>query len=293
MNERYAIVNILFILSCRQVRVEDPKFDEKLVKFEGENSIVRTYKFGILSVQNGQKEEDMWYRNSGTDDLWEFMDFLGTKIALKDWRNFRGGLDIKTDFTGAHSYYTQVQFLLPLSFYFIYRRSVRFNIFLLIFAQHRGFEIMFHVAPLLPFNPNDEQQLERKRHLGNDVVMVLFVDNTEEIDLSVIKSKFNHVFCLVQKNKDRSADTVHYKFVESRKYILDRQISAERKRKRKRKRKRIFFVQASRKLSSDDVFSLQCYVCVEERSVSIHSFSPEKLDNTKKPIRKRVSVNEM
>jgi hypothetical protein len=272
MNERYAIVNILFILSCRQVRVEDPKFDEKLVKFEGENSIVRTYKFGILSVQNGQKEEDMWYRNSGTDDLWEFMDFLGTKIALKDWRNFRGGLDIKTDFTGAHSYYTQVQFLLPLSFYFIYRRSVRFNIFLLIFAQHRGFEIMFHVAPLLPFNPNDEQQLERKRHLGNDVVMVLFVDNTEEIDLSVIKSKFNHVFCLVQKNKDRSADKGHSKFVESR---------------------RIFFVQASRKLSSDDVFSLQCYVCVEERSVSIHSFSPEKLDNTKKPIRKRVSVNEM
>lgn len=95
--------------------MDDPKFDEKLVKFEGENSIVRSYKFGVLSVQNGQQEEDMWYGNGGTDDFWEFLDFLGTKIALKDWRNFRGGLDTKTDTTGVHSYYTQV-----LCFFFLF-----------------------------------------------------------------------------------------------------------------------------------------------------------------------------
>ena len=35
---------------------------------------------------------------------------------------------------------------------------------------------MFHVASLLPFNPDDKQRLERKRHLGNDVVLVLFLE---------------------------------------------------------------------------------------------------------------------
>ena len=31
----------------------------------------------------------------------------------------------------------------------------------------RDREIMFHVAPLLPFTENDAQQLQRKRHIGN------------------------------------------------------------------------------------------------------------------------------
>jgi hypothetical protein len=118
--------------------------------------------------------------------LFEFLDFLSTKIALKEWRNYRGGLDVRSDMTGAHSYYT----------------------------EHRGFEIMFHVAPLLPFFPDDPQQLERKRHLGNDVVLVFFLAEGATIDVSIIKSKFNHVFCLVQKNKEKSTERdVVYKFV--------------------------------------------------------------------------------
>jgi hypothetical protein len=33
---------------------------------------------------------------------------------------------------------------------------------------------MFHVAPLLPFQAADLQRVERKRHLGNDVVNIVF-----------------------------------------------------------------------------------------------------------------------
>jgi hypothetical protein len=85
---------------------------------------------------------------------------------------------------------------------------------LMFLFQHRGFEIMFHVAPLLPYYPNDPQQLERKRHLGNDVVLIMFLDSPTPIDLSVIKSKFNHVFCLVQKNYEKSTpELVQYKYV--------------------------------------------------------------------------------
>lgn len=35
-------------------------------------------------------------------------------------------------------------------------------------------EIMFHVAPLLPHTAGDSQQLQRKRHVGNDIVAIVF-----------------------------------------------------------------------------------------------------------------------
>ena len=33
---------------------------------------------------------------------------------------------------------------------------------------------MFHVTTLLPFTDTDRQQLQRKRHVGNDIVAVVF-----------------------------------------------------------------------------------------------------------------------
>lgn len=39
-----------------------------------------------------------------------------------------------------------------------------------------GHEIMFHVSTLLPFTPEQRQQVERKRHVGNDIVNIVFVD---------------------------------------------------------------------------------------------------------------------
>ena len=37
-----------------------------------------------------------------------------------------------------------------------------------------GKEIMYHVATLLPFSDTDAQQLQRKRHIGNDIVSIVF-----------------------------------------------------------------------------------------------------------------------
>ena len=33
---------------------------------------------------------------------------------------------------------------------------------------------MYHVATLLPFSDTDAQQLQRKRHIGNDIVSIVF-----------------------------------------------------------------------------------------------------------------------
>jgi hypothetical protein len=36
------------------------------------------------------------------------------------------------------------------------------------------FAVMFHVSTYIPFHGADAQQVERKRHLGNDVVVIIF-----------------------------------------------------------------------------------------------------------------------
>lgn len=43
-----------------------------------------------------------------------------------------------------------------------------------VYERFHDREIMFHVAPLLPHTAGDAQQLQRKRHVGNDIVAIVF-----------------------------------------------------------------------------------------------------------------------
>lgn len=52
---------------------------------------------------------------------------------------------------------------------------------------------MFHVAHLLPFRPADDQQIERKRHIGNDIVILLYNESGMPFQFESIASKQNHV----------------------------------------------------------------------------------------------------
>lgn len=55
-------------------------------------------------------------------------------------------------------------------------------------------------------------QLERKRHIGNDIVVIIFVDGPDpeeayqsalNFDPKCMKSHFNHIFALVTYNSDK------------------------------------------------------------------------------------------
>jgi len=52
-------------------------------------------------------------------------------------------------------------------------------------------EIMFHVSALLPFEEQNEQQLSRKRHLGNDIVLIIFSESGLPFDPCTMTSHFN------------------------------------------------------------------------------------------------------
>ncbi|MEQ2164579.1 hypothetical protein GOODEAATRI_008078 [Goodea atripinnis] len=94
----------------------------------------------------------------------------GDNIELQDFKGFRGGLDVSHGQTGSESIYT------------VFR--------------HR--EIMFHVSTKLPFTEGDVQQLQRKRHIGNDIVAAVFQEEPTPFVPDVIASNFLHAYVLVQ-----------------------------------------------------------------------------------------------
>lgn len=69
---------------------------------------------------------------------------------------------------------------------------------------------MFHVSTLIPYKPNDPQQLSRKRHIGNDVVSIVFQEENTPFCPSSIRSHFLHCFIVVQVENPNTENT-HYK----------------------------------------------------------------------------------
>lgn len=132
--------------------------------------VPKHYKFGVIFAKSHQATDDEFLNNpDGSEAFDKFMSTLGKKVELKGWKDFTGGLDVSHGQTGRYSYYT----------------------------RFRDYEIMFHVSTLLPHVPGDEQQLEKKRHIGNDVCVIVFQDGDTPISPSTIQSYFNHSFIIV------------------------------------------------------------------------------------------------
>ena len=68
-------------------------------------------------------------------------------------------------------------------------------------------ELMFHVSTLLPFNPKDSQQVCKKRHIGNDVVTIIFQEENTPFCPNTIRSHFLHVFIIVQVEEPNTPNT--------------------------------------------------------------------------------------
>jgi len=117
-----------------------------------------------------------------SNDWKEFISLLGEKKKLKGFSGYSGGLDTKNNTTGLET----------------------------IYYNYKGFEVMYHVSTLLPNQEQDEQRVERKRHLGNDVVCIIFYEGNDPFDPTILTNQFNHVFFIVQLDK---LDKTKYRLV--------------------------------------------------------------------------------
>ncbi|XP_072183527.1 rap1 GTPase-activating protein 1-like isoform X3 [Excalfactoria chinensis] len=174
-------------LLCEDVNVERffpvlyPKASQLIVAFD-EHVISNNFKFGVIYQKPGQTTEEEVFSNTEESlGFLEFLDFLGDKIQLQDFRGFRGGLDVIRGQTGTESVYT----------------------------NFRGKEIMFHVSTKLPFAEGDSQQLQRKRHIGNDIVAIIFQDESTPFVPDMIASNFLHAYVVVQLTHSSSGETLY------------------------------------------------------------------------------------
>uniref|UniRef100_A0A8D3A449 RAP1 GTPase activating protein b n=1 Tax=Scophthalmus maximus TaxID=52904 RepID=A0A8D3A449_SCOMX len=147
-----------------------PKASRLIVTFD-EHVISNNFKFGVIYQKFGQTSEEELFGNMEESPAFvEFLEFLGQKIELHDFKGFRGGLDVAHGQTGTESYYT----------------------------SFHNKEIMFHVSTKLPYTEGDSQQLQRKRHIGNDIVAVVFQEENTPFVPDMIQSNFLHAYVVVQ-----------------------------------------------------------------------------------------------
>ncbi|XP_055992774.1 signal-induced proliferation-associated 1-like protein 3 [Sorex fumeus] len=158
-------------IHCLRLALNTPKVTEQLLKLD-EQGLCRKHKVGVLYCKAGQSSEEEMYNNEEAGPAFEeFLSLIGDKVCLKGFTKYAAQLDVKTDSTGTHSLYTTYQ----------------------------DYEIMFHVSTLLPYTPNNRQQLLRKRHIGNDIVTIIFQEpGALPFTPKNIRSHFQHVFIIVR-----------------------------------------------------------------------------------------------
>jgi Leucine-rich repeat (LRR) protein len=155
------------------IKVSKSDMLKRLVEYE--NSLIMSgYKFGVVYAAPGQTTEaEILSNTKGSPAFDEFLAFLGNRVALKGFKKYAGGLDTKSGSTGENAVYT----------------------------KYAGLEFLFHVSTMLPYKEGDEQQLERKRHIGNDVVVIVFQDGDTPLKPDFIRSVFNHIIVIVRPVK--------------------------------------------------------------------------------------------
>lgn len=172
---------------CQDLTVErfepilSPRASDLIVSYD-EHVVVNNYKFGIIYQCHGQvTEESIFGNRSHSGAMDEFLDMLGQTIDLSKHQGYKGGLDTVHGQTGQFSVYQ---------------------------TFHKR-EIMFHISTLLPFSESDRQQLQRKRHIGNDIVAVVFQDSNTPFSPDIIASHFLHAYIVVQPINPCSPDTTY------------------------------------------------------------------------------------
>jgi hypothetical protein len=56
---------------------------------------------------------------------------------------------------------------------------------------------MFHIAPMIPTDQSDAQQIYKKRHIGNDHIHIVWCESDREYDTATITSQFNQAHILI------------------------------------------------------------------------------------------------
>ncbi|KAI1188813.1 hypothetical protein F5B17DRAFT_244665 [Nemania serpens] len=135
------------------------------------NSTLDGHKVGVVYIGENQVNETEILANiSGSSDYVEFLNGLGTLTKLKGATLNLQGLDRQYDTDGEYT--------------FCWRDRVT--------------EIVFHVTTQMPTDlERDPLCTQKKRHIGNDFVNIIFNDSGFPFNFDTFPSEFNYVYIVV------------------------------------------------------------------------------------------------
>ncbi len=121
-----------------------------------------THKIGVLYVGPGQcsNETDILKNRYGSFRYTQFLKNLGTLVSLKDAKE--QNLFVNMDSTGRDGAFTYIW-------------------------QDDIVQVTFHVATLMPNKEQDPLCHEKKKHIGNDYVSIVYKETNEEYNINTIK----------------------------------------------------------------------------------------------------------
>lgn len=158
-------------IPLQPIILPDDDSTRRAISMFDRNDTVDGHKTGVIYLAKGQNlESEILANTSGTALYEEFLSGLGTKVRLRDAKFNTQGLDRESDSDGTHTYAW----------------------------RDRVTEIVFHVVTMMPTNiKHDPHCINKKRHIGNDFVNIIYNDSGHSFDIDTFKSQFNYVNIII------------------------------------------------------------------------------------------------
>lgn len=141
-------------------------------------SALDSHKAGVIFVGERQKSENEILLNvSGTPDYREFLDDIGTLRKLKGATFNSQGLDRAEDMDG--------------EFTIVWNNEIT--------------ELVYHITTFMPNHSDPNLTIpNKKRHIGNDFVNIVFNNSGSDFDFNTFPSAFNYVYITISPSERTS-----------------------------------------------------------------------------------------
>jgi hypothetical protein len=135
------------------------------------NSTVDGYRIGVIYIGEGQTcEVEILANTNGSAAYAEFISQLGTLVRLKGATMNTQDLDRVADADGPYAYCW----------------------------RDRSTEVVFHITTMMPTDlENDAQCINKKRHIGNDFVNIVWNESGQDFRFDTFPSAFNYVYIVI------------------------------------------------------------------------------------------------
>lgn len=158
-------------IPIQPIVLPDDDSTRRTIKTFDFNDTVDGHKAGVIYVGKGQSSEAAILANTqGTSLYNSFLSGLGTKVSLQGATFNTQGLDRESNRDGTHTYAW----------------------------RDRVTEIVFHITTMMPTNAvSDPQCIEKKRHIGNDFVNIIYNDSGIPFGFDTFKTQYNYFYIVV------------------------------------------------------------------------------------------------